>query len=144
MKQVSQSSCGKRMWQVGNGQDKEGIYEVLVNLNNSLHERPRESPNQPPVSASHTRHILALSLSITATVHSQSQRQADYRMISTFWQHHLVHISLNLFNLPLTENFSKSTIINHLKNDVRISLVMSLTRIELCLSVAESGLTAID
>lgn len=62
MKQVSQSSSGKRMWQAGNGQDKEGIYEVLVNLNNSLRERPRESPNQPPVSGSHPRHTLALSL----------------------------------------------------------------------------------
>lgn len=53
MKQVSQSSSGERMWQAGNGQDKEGIYEVLVNLNNSLNERPRESPNKPPVSGSH-------------------------------------------------------------------------------------------
>lgn len=63
MKQESQSSGGERMWQAGNGQDKEGIYEVLVNLNNSLHERPRESPNRPPVSGSHPWHTLALSLS---------------------------------------------------------------------------------
>lgn len=48
MKRGSQSRSGKRMWQAGNGQDKEGIYEVLVNLNNSPHERPQESPNRPP------------------------------------------------------------------------------------------------
>lgn len=53
MKQVSQSRSGERMWQAGNGQDKEEIYEVLVNLNNSLNERPRESPHRPPVSGSH-------------------------------------------------------------------------------------------
>ena len=47
MKQVSPSRSGERMWQAGNGQDKEEIYEVLVNLNNSLHERPRESPSRP-------------------------------------------------------------------------------------------------
>lgn len=42
MKQVTHSSSVERMWQAGNGQDKEGIYEVLVNLNNSLNEGPQE------------------------------------------------------------------------------------------------------
>lgn len=44
VKQVSQFHCDERMWQAGNGQDKEGTYEVLVNLNNSLNGRPQESP----------------------------------------------------------------------------------------------------
>lgn len=49
MKQVSHSSRVERMWQAGNGQDKEGIYEVLVNLNNSLNEGPQEPPPNPPL-----------------------------------------------------------------------------------------------
>lgn len=49
MKQVSQSSHDETMWQAGNGQDKEGIYEVLVNLNNSpTREDPRRLPQPTP------------------------------------------------------------------------------------------------
>lgn len=88
MKQVSQSRSGERMWQAGNGQDKEEIYEVLVNLNNSLNERARESPNQPPVSGSHpSPDVLWISLSLSQrllTVKKTRRIQTDLH-----WQYHL-------------------------------------------------------
>lgn len=93
MKQVSQSSSGERMWQAGNGQDKEGIYEVLVNLNNSLNERPQESPpNRPHDSGSHPSHdILWISLYHRMLPDKIKDKENSKRSDWSDWRNHFIY-----------------------------------------------------